>query len=106
MVNSLSNKGVTLKDVDYFTVLGSGPKPTLELFTLNNKGIFQADLDGSNVHALGGIPSSTGGGGSSSSKSGGSSGSGSTANPAAGLQDCIAKAGTDAAAIQKCATGG
>jgi hypothetical protein len=105
IVAALSKKGVTLKDVDYFTVLGSGSKPTMELFTLNNKGIYQANLDGSNVHTLGSLPTGTGSGGSSS-KSAGSSGGGSTANPAAALGDCIAKAGTDAAAIQKCATGG
>jgi hypothetical protein len=99
IVAGLSKKGVTLKDVDYFVVLGSGSHPLLELFTLNNKGIYQANLDGSNVRPLGSLPTS------SSSKSGGSGG-GSSANPAAGLQDCIAKAGTDAAAIQKCATGG
>jgi hypothetical protein len=101
IVAALSKKGVTLKDVDYFTVLGNGPTPQMELFTLNNKGIYQANLDGSNVRALGSLPTSSGSGGSSSK-----SGSGSTTNPAAALGDCIAKAGTDAAAIQKCATGG
>jgi hypothetical protein len=103
IVAALAKKGVTLKDVDYFTVLGNGATPQMELFTLNNKGIYQANLDGTNVRVLGSLPSSAGG---SSSKSGGSSGGGSTANPAAALQDCIAKAGTDATAIQKCATGG
>jgi hypothetical protein len=98
IVAALSKKGVTLKDVDYFTVLGNGSTPQMELFTLDNKGIYQANLDGSDVRLLGSLPSS--------SKSGKSSGGGSTANPAATLQDCIAKAGTDAAAIQKCATGG
>jgi hypothetical protein len=88
IVNALSNKGITLKDVDYLTVLGSHAPPTLELFTLDNKGIYQANLDGSNVHPLGATTST------------GSSGGGSS------IQDCIAKAGTDAAAIQKCATGG
>jgi hypothetical protein len=87
IVKALASKGITLKDVDYFTVLGQGGKTSLELFTLDNKGIYQADLDGSNVHPLGSLPSTSSGGGS-------------------GIQDCIAKAGTDATAIQKCATGG
>lgn len=95
IVAALAKKGVTLKDVDYFTVLGSGPNPQMELFTLNNKGIYQANLDGSGVHTLGSVPTATGSGGTVTSS-----------NPAAGLGDCIAKAGTDAAAIQKCATGG
>ena len=86
IVNSLSSKGITLKDVDYFAVLAQGDKTSLELFTLDNKGIYQANLDGSNVHPLGTVPSTSGAGSS--------------------MQDCIAKAGTDAAAIQKCATGG
>ena len=93
IVKALAGKGITLKDVDYFTVLGQGGKTSLQLFTLDNKGIYQADLDGSNVHALGALPSTSGGGGSKP-KGGASS-----------LQDCIAKAGADAAAIQKCATG-
>jgi hypothetical protein len=97
IINALANKGITLKDVDYFTVLAQGDKTSLELFTLDNKGIYQANLDGSNVHALGTVPSTSGGGTSSG---------GSSANPAQNMQDCIAKAGTDAAAIQKCATGG
>jgi hypothetical protein len=92
MVQALSSKGVTLKDVDYFTVLGSGT-PTLELFLLDNKGIYQADLDGSSVHALGSAPTTPAGG------SGGAGGS------ASKLQDCIAKAGTDAGKIAACATG-
>lgn len=91
IVNALSKKGITLKDVDYFTVLAQGDKTSLELFTLDNKGIYQANLDGSNVHPLGSLPSSSGGGSTNSAQS---------------LQDCIAKAGTDATAIQKCATGG
>jgi hypothetical protein len=89
IVKALASKGITLKDVDYFTVLGQGRKTSLELFTLDNKGIYQADLDGSNVHALGTLPNTSGGGSSGSS-----------------IQDCVAKAGTDANAIAKCATGG
>jgi hypothetical protein len=87
MVEALSGKGVTLEDVDYFTVLAQGGKTSLELFTLDNKGIYQADLDGSNVHSLGSVPTSSGDSSASS------------------IQDCIAKAGTDANAIAKCATG-
>ena len=90
MINALSGKGITLKDVDYFSVFGMGGKTSLQLFLLDGKGIYQADMDGSNVHPLGTLPTTgTGGGGGS----------------AASTQDCIAKAGTDAAAIQKCVTG-
>ena len=89
VIDALSSKGITLKDVDYFTVLAQGDKTSLELFTLENKGIYQANLDGSSVHPLGSVPSS-----------------GTSSGGASSMQDCIAKAGTDAAAIQKCATGG
>jgi hypothetical protein len=84
IVEALASKGIALKDVDYFTVLAQGGKTSLELFTLDNKGIYQASLDGSNVHALGSVPSTS---------------------SASSLQDCIANAGTDADAIAKCATG-
>src|SRR3954451_326558 len=96
IVSALSSKGITLKDVDYFTVLAQGDKTTLELFTLDNKGIFQANLDGSGVRPLGSLPSTW-------AKP--SSGSSSKSGPPS-LQDYIAKAGTDAPAIQKSATGG
>jgi hypothetical protein len=89
MIQGLAGKGITLKDVDYVSVFGQGAKSSLQLFTLGAKGIYQADIDGSNVRPLGALPSSSGSGGGGASSA----------------QTCLAKAGTDAVAIQKCVTG-
>src|SRR3954454_20450982 len=52
IVNALSSKGVTLKDVDYFVVSGVQGKTGWLVYTTDH-GNFQAKLDGSHVKRLG-----------------------------------------------------
>ena len=106
IVNALSSKGVTLKDVDYF-VVSDVQGDTGWLVYTTDKGRFQAKLDGTGVKPLG--SSSTA---STSTKDAekqakdAEAAAQSSAKSAQSLQDCLSKAGTDVSAVQKCTNGG
>ena len=109
IVNALSSKGVSLKDVDYFVVTDLDGATRWLVYT-TGKGRFEAKLDGSGVKPLG---SSSGAATASTSAKDAQKqakeaeqAAQSTAKSAQSVQDCISKAGTDASALQKCATGG
>jgi hypothetical protein len=111
IVNALSSKGVTLKDVDYFLVSDLDGATKWLVYT-TDKGRFQAKLDGSGVKRLGASSGATTSTGTASSKDAekqakqAEKNAQSTAKSASSLQDCISKAGTDASALQKCTSGG
>src|SRR3954453_20710539 len=98
IVNALSSKGVGLKDVDYFVVSDLDGKTSWVIYT-TGKGRFQAKLDGSGVKPLGSSTAST-------STQDATATQDAAQSSAQSLQDCLSKAGTDAAAVQKCASGG
>ena len=107
IVSALDSKGVSLKDVDYFVVTDLDGKTRWLVYT-TDKGRFQAKLDGTGVKPLGSSSGAT----TTSTKDAekqakeAQDAAESTAKSAQSLQDCLSKAGTDAAAVQKCASGG
>jgi hypothetical protein len=105
IVNALSSKGVGLKDVDYFVVSDLDGKTSWLIYT-TGKGRFQAKLDGSGVKPLGSSTASTSTQGTEKQAKDAEQAAQSSAKSAQSLQECVSKAGTDAAAVQKCATGG
>src|SRR3954453_21809290 len=105
IVESLSSKGVTLKDVNYFLVSDVQGDTSWLVYT-NGKGTFQAKLDGSGVKAIGAGAGSTSTADADKQAKQAEEAAKSTAKSAQSLQDCLSKAGTDASAVQKCASGG
>src|SRR3954453_18092593 len=107
IVNSLSSKGVTLKNVDYFLVSDVQGDTGWLVYT-NGKGTFQAKLDGSGVKPIGSGTTSTSTSTADAEKQAKQAEdvAKSSAKTASSLQACLSKAGTDAEAAQKCANGG
>lgn len=121
IVNALASKGVTLKDVDYFVVTDLEGHTRWLVYTTDN-GTFQANFAGGGVKPLG--AGAVSGAGASTTAGGGSVSASSVAKDAQkqasqaaaaaksteksvqSMQDCVTKAGTDATALQKCASGG
>ncbi len=121
IVKSLSSKGVTLANTNYFLVssalaavsTGTSSKPGWLIYT--TKGDFQADADGSNAKPLGSVPSSitTPGGTTVDTKkledtaktaaSEATNAAKAAEGTAQSLQDCISKAGTDPTKLAACA---
>ena len=105
IVNALASKGVTLKDVDYFLVSAIDGHTKWLVYTANN-GNFQANFAGGSVKPLGAGSVSTSTGSASAAAQQAEQAAKATQKSATSLQDCISKAGTDVAAVQKCTTGG
>jgi hypothetical protein len=105
IVSALSSKGVTLKDVDYFLVSDVQGDTGWLVYT-TGKGTFQAKLDGSGVKSLGSGTASTSTKDANKQAKQAEAAAQSSAKSAQSLQDCVSKAGTDVAAVQKCTNGG
>jgi hypothetical protein len=105
IVGALSDKGVTLKDVDYFLVSDIQGDTGWLVYT-TGKGTFQAKLDGSGVKPVGSAGASTSTTDADKQAKQAEKAAQSTAKSAQSLQDCVTKAGTDVAAVQKCTSGG
>ena len=111
IVNGLASKGVTMKDVNYFVVTKLEGHTRWLVYTADH-GNFQANFAGSGVKPLGAGAGTASVSSSSAAKDAqtqakqAEAAAKSTAKSAQSLQDCVSKAGTDATALQKCATGG
>ena len=115
IIAGLKADGATEDTVDYMVLAGDpiSKKVKWTIFLSGGKGPFQANLDGSDAKSLtaaassGAVPSTPA---TPATPSSGSSSSAAPATPsvpdASKIQECIAKAGTDASKAAACVTGG